>query len=262
MSFLKRKRRAKAFTTRSLGEFIGMPQSSVSKLENDLEILGEERAKKIGEALQIPEDVLTIYRGLLPNYAKFAYKLFPDKIEERLRKFINEIISTELKSNPILTDELKSTMAYSSDFFGWLDESDFTFCGFRSHLVANSDLDEKTHPYCICMDCSLEIDETAKKLGVSSEEIKKNSELRTFQFIDDLAIARHADPDLLDYDRDVSIKTFNALGYYECPQCLGIYQEDFFSNDLCRNCHKKNAKKTNKLEITKKILTKNKVTKV
>jgi hypothetical protein len=68
-----------------------IPQQSISRFENDKEYLGESRAKIIGVALDIPEDVMTVYRGHLPDYAKKAYKENPDRLEKGIRKVIKKM---------------------------------------------------------------------------------------------------------------------------------------------------------------------------
>ena len=44
-----------------LGKITGINRVGISSVENDLEPLGEQRAKIIGNALEIPEDVMSVY---------------------------------------------------------------------------------------------------------------------------------------------------------------------------------------------------------
>lgn len=89
--FLKEKRRKKKLTAEMLGKITGINRVGISSVENDLEPLGEQRAKIIGTALEIPEDVMTVYRGHLPNYAKNVYKAAPDRLEKAIRKSVKKL---------------------------------------------------------------------------------------------------------------------------------------------------------------------------
>lgn len=95
MDFLKKIRKRLKKTTAELSKESQVPQPTLSKIENDKEYLGEERAKLIGEALGVSEEVMTVYRGRLPEYAKKVYKESPDKLEKSIRKAVKKLEESE-----------------------------------------------------------------------------------------------------------------------------------------------------------------------
>lgn len=135
MTFLKRKRREQNLTALELSEKTGINRTAISAIENDSEILGAERARKIGEGLGIPEDVLTVFRGEWPPYAMFALKLFPDVVEENLKNMIFEVMKTAVNNYPMLNKDLKKTISENSNFFKWFKASRLSMCA-SCHTVA------------------------------------------------------------------------------------------------------------------------------
>lgn len=100
MDYLKKKRKLKLLTSRSLEKLTGIRFTSIASIENDKELLGEERAKKFCEALKIPEDVMTVYRKRLPEYAHKVAREKPDKLEKGIKKVVKKLEKEE-------TDEQK-----------------------------------------------------------------------------------------------------------------------------------------------------------
>ena len=93
--FLKKNRQKKSLTAKQLGEMAELSRSAIASIESDSEVLGEHRAKKIGDALGIPEDVMTIYRGHLPSYAKKTYREKSDELEKAIRKSVKKLEKEE-----------------------------------------------------------------------------------------------------------------------------------------------------------------------
>jgi len=95
VDFLKKNRRLKLITALQLEEMSGVSRSGISCIENNTEALGEARAKKIGDALGITEDVMTVYGGRLPGYAKKTYREKPDKLEKGIKKIVEKLEKEE-----------------------------------------------------------------------------------------------------------------------------------------------------------------------
>lgn len=78
-------------TTKQLADAVNMPQPSISNIENDKEPFGKNRASLLSKALKIPEDVMAVYRGHLPQYAYKIYREKPDKLEKAIRKIVKKL---------------------------------------------------------------------------------------------------------------------------------------------------------------------------
>jgi len=91
MDFLKKLRKKKILTAEELGEKINIGTSAILGIENDREVLGDQRAERLSKALSIPEDVMTVYRGRLPKYAHKVYREKPDKLEKKIRKAVKTL---------------------------------------------------------------------------------------------------------------------------------------------------------------------------
>ena len=91
MDFLRKKRKLKLLTLRDLQDITKIRFSAIAQIEADKELLGEERSQIIGEALSIPEDVMTVYRGRIPKYAHKIYREKPDKLEKGIRKLVKKL---------------------------------------------------------------------------------------------------------------------------------------------------------------------------
>jgi len=96
MDFLRKIRKIKELTLSKMAAVcVGINHQTISAIEIDKQYLGTERAKIIGDALGIPEDVMTVYRGHLPGYAKKTYREKPDKLEKAIRKSVKKIEKEE-----------------------------------------------------------------------------------------------------------------------------------------------------------------------
>jgi transcriptional regulator with XRE-family HTH domain len=102
MDFLKNKRKKEGKTLRCLASEVGIHFAALSDIEFDRIPLGPERANKIAEALDIPVDVMTVYRGHLPEYAKNTYRTKPDKLEKELRKLVKKLEKDNPTISPLL----------------------------------------------------------------------------------------------------------------------------------------------------------------
>lgn len=91
MDFIRKKRKLKLMTLKELEKVTGIRFSSLASIESDKDILGETRAKVIIDALKIPEDVMTVYRGRLPKYAHKIYREKPDKLEKKIRSAVKKL---------------------------------------------------------------------------------------------------------------------------------------------------------------------------
>lgn len=78
-------------TAEQLGEKADLAGASILAIEGEHVILGDQRAIKISQALSIPEDVMTVYRGRLPKYAHKVYREKPDKLEKKIRKAVKTL---------------------------------------------------------------------------------------------------------------------------------------------------------------------------
>ncbi|MFI0478683.1 MAG: helix-turn-helix domain-containing protein [Candidatus Rhabdochlamydia sp.] len=91
MDFLRKQRKLKLLTLRALQDITKIRFSAIAQIEADKELLGEERAKIISETLKIDEDVITVYRGRIPQYAHKIYREKPDKLEKIIRKGVKKL---------------------------------------------------------------------------------------------------------------------------------------------------------------------------
>ncbi len=80
-------------TLKELSQKSGVSISAISDVEAYRIPLGEERAECLAHALEIKEDVLTIYRGKLPKYATRWYLTIPDEIEAAIQKAIAQFMN-------------------------------------------------------------------------------------------------------------------------------------------------------------------------
>ena len=91
MDFLKKIRKKKGLTANKLGEKSNLKSANILAIEIDKEVLGEERASRLAKALKIPEDVITVYRKRLPQYAHKVARENPDKLEKGLKKIVKKL---------------------------------------------------------------------------------------------------------------------------------------------------------------------------
>ena len=90
MDYLKKTRKQKMLSLREASEKSGVPVSAISDIESERIPLGEERALNLAKALDISEDVMTVYRGRLPQYAHKLYREDPEKLENLIKKIITK----------------------------------------------------------------------------------------------------------------------------------------------------------------------------
>lgn len=255
MSFLKKSRRRLKLTALDLSKKTGINRANISAVENDLEHLGEDRAKTIGDALGITENVMTVYRGLLPAYSIILYKLFPDVFEKKIRDISKKLIQNLIKSSQELQgDHLKKTIADDKKFFQWLYLSELAVCGSCEKIVEKNATKDV-----ICDTCKLEIERKLEKKSLENDKVQppttsegekitillsKLSEKTKLElaflaksraFFEE--IQEQHDFDLITCHIEEAMEKLSELNHNLCTMCGEIYTDELFPNGYCQNCN-------------------------